>query len=105
MADAMNIGTRKFNWVQTPTAWQQAKSWRAQRRKVAQQFMSSGTIISTLSNAGVSEAEGNAKLAMQTAVARIKAKTAADKLADKPVVDNSALAKTPIRKAPVDKMA
>jgi hypothetical protein len=101
----MSIGIKKFNWVKTPTAWQQAKAWRAQGRKVAQQSTSSGVFSTTFAGAAATEAEGNAKLAMGVAVARIKAKTAADRAVDKPIVDNSALAKTPVRNAPVDKMA
>ncbi len=77
----MSIAVKKFNWVQTPTAWQQAKAWRASQRKIAQQSNSSGIFSATFANAAASEAQGNAKLAMQAAVTRIKAKAAVDKTA------------------------
>ena len=39
---AAGIG-KKFNWVQRPTAWQYAQTWRNQRANMAAKFIEEGT--------------------------------------------------------------
>ena len=70
----MSIGIRKFGWVRTPTAWQQAETWRARRSNFAERSISaSDTVNATFAQAATDQGKGLAKLATQAAVTRIKA--------------------------------
>ncbi len=70
----MGMEIKKFNWVRTPSAWQQARAWRAQQRNFTDKSISSGDMFnSVMTQAKADESKGLAKLATQAATKRIKA--------------------------------
>jgi len=69
----MSIGIRKFGWLRSPSAWQQAETWRARRANFAENSISaSDTVNATFAQAATDQGKGLAKLATQAAVKRIK---------------------------------
>jgi hypothetical protein len=72
------IQAKKFNWIRTPTAWQEARAWRARRVAALEQFQRSSEIF--LSGLAVAQSDlitGAANLATRKALARIAAETKA----------------------------
>jgi hypothetical protein len=70
----MAITTPRFNWLPTPSAWQEAEMWRARRQALTQQFLDANdTVNASFANAATDQIAGLAKLAANAAVVRIKA--------------------------------
>ena len=42
----MSISSSRFNWVQTPSAWQQMQNWYAQRKAANQEFLANMSAVS-----------------------------------------------------------
>jgi len=77
-----SIYPKKFNWLPTPTAFQQAQAWRQKRRAMIDDFQTkTATFADAFSKAMADQTDGSAKLVVQTATDRLnaaaKAKTAA----------------------------
>ena len=69
-----SIEPKRFNWLPTPSAWEEAQVWRERRRAMADQFESQATtftssFVTTLTN----QINGYANLAAKAALSRIKA--------------------------------
>ena len=65
---------KHFNWLQTPTAWEQSEAWRARRQAMTQDFLNSSDLInSSFADAATSFGAGIAKLAAAAALKRINA--------------------------------
>lgn len=65
---------KHFNWLQTPTAWEQSEAWRARRQAMTQTFLdNSDAINSSFADAATSFGAGIAKLAATAALNRINA--------------------------------
>ncbi len=70
----MSIGIRKFGWLRTPSAWQQAETWRARRASFVESSISASDIVNaTFAQAATDQGKGLAKLATQAAVKRVQA--------------------------------
>jgi hypothetical protein len=64
---------RKFGWLRTPSAWQQAQAWRSRRAALTADSLNAGDTFNALfSKANKDRIEGMAKLAAEAAVKRIK---------------------------------
>jgi hypothetical protein len=71
----MAIPSKKFNWVRSPSAWQQAQAWREKRRAMVEQFQNNATMLSDgFYTAQQDKIMGTASLAAEAAGARIQAK-------------------------------
>src|SRR4051812_22144450 len=65
---------KHFNWLQTPTAWEQSEAWRARRQAMTQDFLNNSDVInSSFADAATSLGAGIAKLAAPAALNRINA--------------------------------
>ena len=70
----MTIETKHFNWLPTPTLWQESERWRLRRQALAQQFSEANDLVNTsFASVANERIAGLAKLAANAAVARIKA--------------------------------
>ncbi len=70
----MSLGIKKFNWVRTPSAYQQMRAWRARQRDFTEKSISSGDMFnSVVAQAKADESKGLVKLATQAAVKRMQA--------------------------------
>ncbi|HZO47426.1 MAG TPA: hypothetical protein VFB68_16130 [Xanthobacteraceae bacterium] len=70
---AAGIG-KKFNWVQRPTAWQYAQTWRNQRANMAAKFLEEGTnAVNAFASAQYNHTSGLVANAQQAAITRLKA--------------------------------
>jgi hypothetical protein len=69
-----------FNWVQSPSAWQYAQSWRQRRSAMVQGFLNDGaTVASAFATAQTNYTTGLATLAAQASIARTQAQIKAAK--------------------------
>jgi hypothetical protein len=65
---------KHFNWLQTPTAWEQSEAWRARRQAMTQDFLDNSDLInSSFADAANNLGAGIAKLAATAALHRINA--------------------------------
>ncbi|MEX0842009.1 MAG: hypothetical protein WD039_06960 [Xanthobacteraceae bacterium] len=63
------ITTKKFNWVQRPTAWEHMQAWRQNRRAMMQRFQAEATIATNgIANAMYGLSEGMSVLAAKAAI-------------------------------------
>ena len=70
---AAGIG-KKFNWVQRPTAWQYAQTWRNQRANMAAKFIQEGTTaVNAFASAQYNNTSGLVANAQQAAINRLRA--------------------------------
>jgi len=70
---AAGIG-KKFNWVQRPTAWQYAQTWRNQRANMAAKFIEESTnAVNAFASAQYNNTAGLVANAQQAAISRLKA--------------------------------
>jgi len=70
-----SIPTKKFNWVRSPSPWQQAQAWREKRRAMVEQFQNNAAILSNgFFTAQQDKIFGSASLAAEAAGNRIQAK-------------------------------
>ena len=70
---AAGIG-KKFNWVQRPTAWQYAQTWRNQRANMAAKFIEQNTIaVNAFASVQYNNTAGLVANAQQAAIDRLKA--------------------------------
>src|SRR5947208_1397981 len=68
----MSISSSRFNWVQTPSAWQQMQNWYAQRKAANQEFLANMSAVSdAFSGATINQSSGAANLAAQAAIDRL----------------------------------
>jgi hypothetical protein len=74
----MSISSSRFNWVQTPSAWQQMQNWYAQRKAANQEFLDNMSAVSdAFSGAITTQFSGAANLAAQAAIDRLNAEVKA----------------------------
>src|SRR5262245_45688486 len=74
----MMISSSSFNWVQTPSAWQQLQNWHARRQAANEEFLANVSALSdAFSGAITSQSSGAANLAAQAAIDRLNAETKA----------------------------
>jgi hypothetical protein len=74
----MQVGYKRFNWLPSPTAWQQTVGWRKRRleaqQRIEQQIQ---PIVDGLANAQHSQLQGLTTITLQIANARIQKEAAA----------------------------
>jgi hypothetical protein len=76
MDAAMQV--KRFNWMRSPSAWDQLQAWQERRKAMRADFESaSSTAASAFGSALTSQASGLADLAGQAALDRVKAATTA----------------------------
>jgi hypothetical protein len=72
------IESKKFNWLQTPTVWEEAQVWRERRRAMIDQFQGDADlVVSSFSNAFSNQITESSKIATQVAIKRLQAATKA----------------------------
>jgi hypothetical protein len=74
----MQVGYKRFNWLPSPTAWQQTAGWR-QRRLAAEQRIQEQIqpVVDALANAQASQIDGITTITLQIANARIQSEAQA----------------------------
>jgi hypothetical protein len=69
---------RRFNWVRSPTAWQDAQTWHARQQGVRENFEASNSAASSaFFGAAADFVTGMTQITTQVAVKRIQAERAA----------------------------
>ena len=67
------VQTKKFNWLPTPTAWEDAQAWRERRRAMMEQFEVDAVYTATsLSTTMADQIDGMAEIAARVAVKRVQ---------------------------------
>jgi hypothetical protein len=67
----MAIQTKRFNWVQRPSAWEYAQAWRSHRSSMVQRFLDDGaSAASAFLSAQQNLSMGLATLAAQASIQR-----------------------------------
>ena len=70
---ATSISSKKFNWVQRPTAWQFAQAWNNQRAQMAAKFRETNeTAANSFATAQYNNITGFVSNAQQAAINRLK---------------------------------
>jgi hypothetical protein len=75
-----SIYAKKFNWLPTPTAFQQAQAWRQKRRAMMNDFQTKmSAFTETYSKAIADQIDGSAELVVKTAIDRLNTAAKAKK--------------------------
>jgi hypothetical protein len=71
----MNIQSKSFNWVSSPSAWQSMQTWRARRSAMADDAISTASAFgSAVATAHINQSSGLGNLAAKAAIKRIQDK-------------------------------
>jgi hypothetical protein len=72
------IESKKLNWLQTPSAWEEAQAWRERRRAMMDQFQGDADLVlSSFSDAFSNQITESSKIATQAALKRLQGATKA----------------------------
>jgi hypothetical protein len=67
------IEPKKFYWLPTPSAWDDAQSWRDRRRAMVDQFQSDSTnALASISSTMSGQIDGSAQIAAKVALKRVQ---------------------------------
>lgn len=67
------IAPKKFYWLQTPSAWQDAQAWNERRRAMTNQFRSDAmNTLASISTTMSDQISGMAEIAAKVAVKRVQ---------------------------------
>jgi hypothetical protein len=70
---AASIGSRKFNWVQRPSAWEFAQAWNDQRAQMAAKFREQNQVAAnSFATAQYNNISGFVANTQQAAINRLK---------------------------------
>jgi len=73
-----NVSVKRFNWLRSPSAWEQGQAWRERQRGLREEFEAANSAASTaFANASVNQVTGMTDIITNVAIARLQKEQAA----------------------------
>jgi len=73
-----SISVKRFNWVQTPSAWEQNQAYRERLKALREDFEAANSTMSTgFANASINQLNGMATIIANVTIARLQKEQAA----------------------------